>query len=378
MRRTNMKKWNLKTWQMVAAITAILAILTIIIVVAVRRTPSEDEPTGDYDYTVKEQVLADEVTVYLQNAAGLGDVVSTETANEAVESYRLILSSNVDVVNDDHTQAIQDRISKVLTEYVGKDAALSEKDIPALSAGVAEIVWRSILSQIESVTENVEESDYFYLAESMQQQIKELEKRKMKVSIRANISKGTDLTAEELLSMLEGMSDEEIEELAKALGLSVDELYQLLENEGTERGAGDKDLEEKLAKLQKELEEKLRKELADTNQNANANPGNSTGAASNGANGRGGTNGTDGTDGKDGQDGKDGKDGKAGQNGDSIFIRYSKTSTGENMTEKPTADTKYMGTYVGANASTNAADYTWTRYSDATITYSDGTVYITQ
>lgn len=368
-----MKKWSLKTWQMVTA-AAILVVLAVIMLVTAARVNSGEEPVEEYTYTVKEQVLADEVIVYLQNAAGLGDAASAKTANEAVESYRLILQSNVDVVNDNHTQAIQERITRILTEYVGKDDALSEEDIPALSAGVAEIVWRSILSQIESVTEDVEGSDYFYLAESMQQQIRELEERKMKVSIRANINKGTDLTAEELLAMLAGMSDEEIEALAKTLGLSVDELYQMLENEGTERGAGDKDLEEKLAKLQKELEEKLRKELADAKLNSGST-NNDTGAASNGTNGRGGTNGTDG---KDGQDGKDGKDGKAGQNGDSVFIRYSETSTGENMTEKPTDRTKYMGTYVGANASTNAADYIWTRYSDATITYSDGTLYITQ
>lgn len=372
-----MKKWNLKMWQIVSAVVILLILLAIsMIVIADKVKSSEEEPIEEYAYTVKEQVLADEVMVYLQNAAGLGDAASSKTANEAVESYRLILESDVDVVNDDHTQAIQERITKVLTEYVGKDAALSEADIPALSAGVAEIVWRSILSQIESVTENVEESEYFYLAESMQQQIRELEERKMKVSIRANINTSSNLTAEELLAMLEGMSDEEIEALAKSLGLSLDDLYQLLEK--GKDAVGDKELEELLSKLQKELEnefdKKLDKEIVNGINGNNGTSGTSA-TASNGANGKGGTNGKDG---KDGQDGKDGKDGKAGQNGDSVFIRYSETSTGEAMTEKPTDKTKYMGTYVGANASTNAADYTWTRYSDATITFSDGTLYITQ
>lgn len=307
---------------------------------------------------------------------------TAKTANEAVESYRLILQSDVDVVNENHTQAIQERISKVLQEYAEKDAALSGADIPALSAGVAELVWKSILSQIESVTENVEESEYFYLAESLQQEIKELEARKMKVSIRANIKNNTELTPEELLSILEGMSDEEIEALAKSLGLSLDELYQLLEK----GSLGDKELAELLSKLKKELEtefdKKIEKEVADGIKGANGNNGtsgnngsSSSASGSNGSNGRGGTNGKDG---KDGQDGKDGKDGKAGQNGDSVFIMYSEESTGKNMTNKPTDSSKWMGTYIGANASSNPADYTWTRYSDATITYSDGTLYITQ
>lgn len=370
-----MKKWNLKTWQILIAAAILLILVIIMIVVTAKEKPSEEDEIEEYAYTVKEQVLADEVMVYLQGAVeGLGEAASAKTANEAVESYRLILQSDADLVTEDHTQAIQDRISKVLNEYVGKDAALSEADIPGLSAGVAEIVWKSILSQIESVTENVEESEYYYLAESMQQQIKELEERKMKVSIRADIKNNTDLTPEELLSMIEGMSDEEIEALAKSMGLSLDELYQLLES----GSVGDKELEELLAKLKKEMEkefdqrlDKIDKEIAN---GVNGSNGNSA-QASNGASGKGGTNGKDG---KDGQDGKDGKDGKTGQNGDGVFIRYSEDSTGKNMTEKPTDLSKWMGTYVGANASTNPADYTWTRYSDATITYSDGTLYITQ
>lgn len=372
-----MKKWNLKTWQILTAAAILLILIIIMIAFVTKEKPSEEE-IEEYAYTVKEQVLADEVIVYLQGAVeGLGEAASAKTANEAVESYRLILQSDADLVTETHTQAIQDRISKVLQEYVGKDAALSETDIPGLSAGVAEIVWKSILSQIEAVTENVEESEYIYLAESMQQQIKELEERKMKVSIRADIKNNTDLTSEELLSMIEGMSDEEIEALARSLGLSLDELYQLLET----GSVGDKELEELLSKLKKEMEkefdQKLAKEIANgTNGNNGSNGSNGSPAqAANGASGKGGTNGKDG---KDGQDGKDGKDGKAGQNGDSVFIRYSEESTGKDMTEKPTDASKWMGTYVGANASTNPADYTWTRYSDATISYSDGTLYIIQ
>lgn len=368
-----MKKIHLSKTMKIVAGAAILLLL-IIIITAVRLRAPKEEPVEYGPYTVTEQVLADEVIVYLQNAAGIGEPVGAKTADEAVVTYRLILQSDVDLVNEDHTQAIQDRISAALMENIEADAALAEADIPALSAGVTEIVWKTILSQIESATDNVEESDYFYLAESMQQQIRELEERKMKVSIRAKINKDGNgkMTPEELLALLAGMNDEEIEALAKSLGLTHDELYQLLASEGTERGSGDKELEEKLEKLQKELEELMKKENSNNSNNSSTN---NSSTASDGTNGRGGRNGTDG---KDGQDGKDGKDGKAGQNGDSVFIRYAETATGDNMTEKPTGKTKYMGTYVGANASTNAADYTWTRYSDATITYSDGTLYITQ
>ena len=199
----------------------------------------------------------------------------------------------------------------------------------------------------------------------------------MQVSIQANIKNGArGITAEELLSLIEGMTDEEIKTLAESLGLSYDELYELLAagNDGMGNNGMGKELEEKL----QELKEKLEKELGDELKEELEKELGQDMSASDGKNGRGGRNGTDGRDGSDGQDGKDGKDGKAGRDGDSIYIRYSAEPNGRDMTDKPTSDTKYMGTYTGASASSNPTDYTWTRYSDATITYSDGTLYITQ
>ena len=42
------------------------------------------------------------------------------------------------------------------------------------------------------------------------------------------------------------------------------------------------------------------------------------------------------------------------------FYRYSANSDGSNMTESPQANTKYLGTYVGVEASSDPTDYTWT------------------
>lgn len=388
------KLLNLKTLQIGVAVMIVL-ILVIIMAVIRFKTP-KTEPMEKYDYTVTEQVLADEVIVYLQNAAGLGEVSSAKTANEAVESYNRIIRSNVDVVNGDHTQAIKERIGTALEKYTAEnDEELSAGDITALSAGVAEIVWQTVLSQVETVTENVEESEYFYLAESLQQQIQELEERKMKVSIRANIKNNTELTPDELLSMVEGMTDKELEELAKSMGLSMEELQKLLESYQSDT---DKEVDSKL----KELEKELTKELE-------------------------GSDGKDGANGKDGEKGEAGKDGTigksvfvrysenangmnmtesptsktkymgtytgakastnptdyswakyAGDDGNSVFIRYAENANGKGMTETPNNDTKYMGTYIGATASNDPEDYTWTRYSDATISFSNGTLYITQ
>lgn len=384
----------LKTLQITAAV--IILIVVVITMVLIKARMPKEEAVETYTYTnVAEQVLADEVIVYLQNAAGLGDAISAKTGNEAVETYRSIVRSDVDVVNDDHTQAIQERIGAALKEYaVEEDEKLSSEDITSLSAGVAELIWQAILSQIETVTESVEESEYFYLAESLQQQIQELEERKMKVSIRANINNDKELTSDELLDMINGMTDKELEDLAKSLGLSMEELQKLLE---AYRSDSDKELDSRLKEKLKELEKELLKELEGTG---------------------------DGEKGEAGEAGKDGSTGKSvfirysensngtnmtekptattkymgtysgtkassnpsdyswsryvGDNGNSVFIRYAEDASGKRMSEMPNSNTKYMGTYIGATASNNPADYTWTRYSDATISFSDGTLYITQ
>ena len=44
------------------------------------------------------------------------------------------------------------------------------------------------------------------------------------------------------------------------------------------------------------------------------------------------------------------------------FIKYATSSTGANMTDTPTASTKYVGTYSGTKASPVASDYKWSVY----------------
>ena len=77
--------------------------------------------------------------------------------------------------------------------------------------------------------------------------------------------------------------------------------------------------------------------------------------------------------------------GTDGVDGDSVFIRYSASSNGSNMTAAPAADTRYIGFYCGQSASDTASDYTWSQYVGKeisevaidelsfVITYDDGT-----
>ncbi len=386
-------------------VLGVVIVLCCIFVLVSRLFPGEEE-VKEYAYTAKEQALADKVKIYLQENAVLSENAVAEVANEAVENYRLILNSDIDTVSDDHTQAIQARIRTCMEDT----EEITNQDINGLSAGVAAMVWETILEQIKENAEGTDPGlEYYSLTESLQAQIKALEERKMKVSIQANIKDNmlNEMSAEELLAMINGMTDEELAELAAALGISYDDLKKLIDSLNSDIN---KELDSKLEELKKELSKELSKELAKE-------------LPSDGKNGK---------DGKNGTDGKSitGKQGAAGAKGNSVFIRYSTNSDGKDMTTEPDQDTrymgtytgaeastrpsdyswsqyrgndgnsifimysaspdgadmqstpddstKYMGTYTGAEASTRPSDYVWTRYSDATISYSDGTLYIIQ
>lgn len=81
-----------------------------------------------------------------------------------------------------------------------------------------------------------------------------------------------------------------------------------------------------------------------------------------GAPGKNGINGRDGKDGKNGKDGQDGEAGKNGKDGNNVFVRYSASANGANMTTSPTSDTKFIGTYTGKTAATNPSQYAWSQY----------------
>lgn len=339
-----MKKLKLNFKKLQIGITAaiFLVIIVFIIMIARSKTPKE-EIVESYSYSnVAEQVLADEVIVYLQYVAGLGDAISIEMGNEAVAIYRSIIRSNVDTVNDDHTKAIQERIETVLEKYASKyDEDLSVENITALSAGITEIIWKSILSQIESVTEDVEMSEYFYLIESLEQQIKELENSKMKVSINANIKNNKELTADELLSTVNGMTDEEMRELAESFGISMEDLQKLL---NTYNNNLNKELENKITELERELLTKVTSEIQKNNGKAED-----------------GKNGVNGKNGKDGSDGKDGNDGKDGSNGKTTYIAYADDINGTGFSLTPTETSKYVGTCITDDA---AAPKDYAAYSN--------------
>lgn len=359
--------------------------------------------TVTYDYDEVEQQLAEEVKEYLAQYLELSEQTSSDIADVAVQNYNIVVSSNVDTINDEITDAVKGRIISTMEALINQPEVLTAENLYALSSGVTEIIWNKILDQLnQSDHAKLEEyrDEYLYLSQSLQEQINSLKENKAKISINANIIDKTqqEITSEKLLAGIENMSDEERKLLANELGISADEIAEYMKTMETTLISSNADISKDFSKELNDLKKELEKQISSTSGKIGA-----TGAT--GAKGDKGDKGSDGnsifirysasanganmtstptentkyigtyegtiasTDPAKyrwakyvGENGKDGTDGK------SVFIRYAETSTGTNMTATPTASTKYFGTYSGVQPSDNPADYTWTQYKD-TISY---------
>ena len=355
-------------------IMIILCVFIIIIVIGLffsvhslsKVMQKEEDAAAVYDYNEVERTLAEKVKAYLAQYIVLSDRISGEIADTAVQNYKIVIASNTDVINDEITEAVKRSIRRTIVSSIDNIDQFTDNDLDALASGITEIIWNTVLAQLSLLqsslpADNVLQEDYFYLVQSLQEQIDDLKERKTKVSINARVIDNTDaeITGEAILTGIEDMSNEELRKLAQKLGLSVDDLKALTESAIAK---SDKDIsnefKEKLDEEISDLKKELKKEIA----NAEGKTG-ATGEA-----------------GKKGEKGDKGEQGAAGKDGKSSFIRYATSDTGANMTTTPNSNTKYIGTYIGASASNNPADYTWTLYKDMIMTYSesDNTLYITQ
>lgn len=302
------------------------------------------EKTVVYEYDEIEQQIADEVVDYLLQFLELQEDVAAQIADEAVQSYNIILSSDAELISDEHTAAIKQRIRSAMIALIDDAGNLTDEELESLSSGIAEIVLNAILSQVEEVTVTEDfEKEYYYLTESIQGQIDKLEERKMKLSIQANIKNNVDdeLNPEELLSTVENMSDEELRTLAESLGISLEELQKLKSVDN------DKLLEEKILQMKEEITSELQESVQD------------------------GKDGKDGTVGKDGKDGKDGKKGEDGIDGKTTYIAYADDTSGTGFSLTPTETSKYVGTCITAETKqpVSVTDYSnWQPYRAYVIT----------
>lgn len=330
-----MKKINLrdllisKKWMIPVIAISLLLVIGLISLFKLKATASKNEEVN-YTYTdAAEQKLANDVIEYLQLYVTLPANTERHLANEAVKNYRNVITSNTDVITDEITRAIQNRMSSSMSDFLAEtDVILSDEEYEALSAGMTEIIWKAILEAVESVVTENDSVDYELLIQSLQSQIEELQNQKTKISIKANIEDNSGIH-------LENLSDEDLKILAEKMGTtSYDDLKNMITS-------ADKDT---VRELEKEITE-LRKELNQKNNNAK--------------------------DGRDGRDGKNGENGKNGTNGKTTYIAYADDKSGTNFSLTPTETSKYVGTCITDTTTqpTNAASYSnWQEYRAYVIT----------
>ena len=169
------------------------------------------------------------------------------------------------------------------------------------------------------------------------------------MAIHANIKNDqAELSSEELLAMIDGMTDEELRELANSLGISLEDLKSLISSQITSNNTQMKETMEKLT-------EETRKEILNEVQKKYGNV----------------KDGKDGANGKDGKDAQDGKAGQDGQDGKTTYIAYADDKFGTGFSLTPTETTKYVGTCVTTESKqpTDYAEYSnWQEYRAYIIT----------
>ena len=212
---------------MLGGIAAIFIIVLIFLTLVYLSSNKKVELT-DYDYNTIEQQIADNVKEYISLFIELSKNVSAQIADEAVKNYNIILTSvGTDAVKDEHTEIIKQRIRETIFALIGNGdtEGLTEDELDSLAAGITEIIWNAVLSQIEEVVvTNNYEQEYTYLTESIQKQIDELAEQKMRITISASITDNEDeisddIDAESLLAAINEMTDDDLQKLAAAVGL---------------------------------------------------------------------------------------------------------------------------------------------------------------
>ena len=357
MKKINIKKIISNKMVLIGLAVSIIILGASLVLNTYARKTQENEAVV-YNYNEAEQRLAEEVKAYLSQYLELSEQASGEIADAAVQNYDIVMESDTDVIDDEITEAVRKRIRSTIFALADNPEILAEDTLDALASGVTEIIWNAVLSELSqsdlSSSEDYKE-DYEYFIQSLQEQIDALKERKTKISINANIIDNTDteISSELLLAGIEDMNNEELLKLAEKLGISADDLTDLIE---TSVSRSNKDIEDNFdEKLEDEIEA-LRKELQREIISSAGKKGDTgaTGAA-----------------GKTGAQGEKGDTGEAGKDGKTTYIAYADDKYGTNFSLTPTETSKFVGTCITTD-STQPQDYVlysnWQEYRTYIIT----------
>lgn len=299
-----------------------------------QKQPKEEVKAYVYESEM-ETYLAENVGKYLGQHILLKDEEKGEVADIAVKTYDTILSSGVEEVTEEHTAAIEKRITDALKNVI-TDEQITDEDIDLLASGISQLIWDSVKTQLD---ESIFEKEGQYkeekerLSRSLQSQIDSLEQKMDNLKISANIK---------------------IDSPEKVIEESKTEIYESVEQQMYSMG-------ENIADNVDQEMEQAKDEIISEMQNRYGNI----------TSGRDGEDGKDGVDGKDGKNGVDGKNGKDGIDGKTSYIAYADDETGNGFSLIPTETSRYIGTCISSSptAPTEATEYkNWQPYRNYVMT----------
>lgn len=342
-------KFNLdsKKVGIIGGAVLLAVILCIAIAASVSANKTAEKEVIVYDYNEIERALAEKVKLYLAQYMELQEQAGNDIADTAVQSYRIVMMSDADVINDEITDAVRKRIRSAIFMLADRPEQLTDDTLDALASGVTEIIWQTVLSQLSEnelvIADNERSEEYDYLIQSLQEQIDDLKERKTKISINARINDNTDADIIDnavlgaFRSGMKNMSEEEILELAEKLGITEEQLRRLVESyvDKSSKEFDDK-LEDEIDYLRRQIE----KEIASM-------------SSKTGETGKTGAKGDKGEKGETGEKGEKGEKGTAGENGSdgkTTYIAYADDTKGTNFSLTPTETSRYVGTCITEEA----------------------------
>lgn len=335
----------------------------ILVLLMVSNVVGKEEPvTFEYDSMI-EAKIAENVKTYLDEYLILEVYAKNIIANEAVENYRIIMTSGAENITDDHTAAINRNIMQVLDSYT-TDSQITYEDMQALTNGISRIILDTILMQIEDSGMSkldAYKEEYIVLTDSLQAQIDELKKKSTSINITAHI-KNNDAEIADAKNEIYSNVEKELSSMNKTIST----ISNGEDGKDGKDGIDGKDGENGTNGVNG-------KDGKDGYNGIDGADGKNGKDGKNGEDGKDGRNGTDGENGKDGRDGKDGingENGKDGENGKTTFIAYANDKYGTGFSLTPTETTKYIGTCITAETvqPSKASAYNWQQYRTYIIT----------
>ncbi len=376
--RNMSQKSKLLLWGGVLVVCLLVAVLVM--------NAAEKETPAAYTYeSAIERKLAEDIKEYLGGYFTPEEADIEFVANEGVLCYRTILKSGTQSISNEHTEALNQKMRKILEEHT-PSSKTTYADLEALASGICKIILDTLLGQLEESAlsdMNDYQEEYLALTASLQAQINALKKRSTNINLTARIKNNKDEISKEVSDELSNeLSNAFSDRLSKELSNTKDEIYD--------------NMDEQIELIKEMLKDVSDGEDGKTTYFAYAETSSGGGfslyptdksryigtcvtaddtqptAASSysrwtlfvgkdgvigqdgekgekgekGDAGKDGKNGKAGKDGIDGENGVDGKDGQDGINGKTTYFAYAEDMYGSGFSLRPTAKTKYIGTCI--------------------------------